>query len=290
MKKLMIIGSVHTDLIQYVRQLPKGNEAPEVIRNETRVSGGGFAAGRLFSTLGFPFDVFCDPGESVYGQYARKEAEKYGIRLPEGSGEIGGCTYTLIGENGDQGVFCVDGSEYHFSLSMLYDSDPDEYGAVCVFSDMMVCEGCEDVIEALRELELPVYAVFSSRASEVSEEVREALYALEPVMIMRDSDAYEIIERKTSKLEEAAKLIHQDTKAPVILLTKDGSAYYLDDTDSWMAPAKQKGETDLFAAAYIASRMAGVDNKNGMMFANENSRENEENTMKKRLAGMILHR
>jgi hypothetical protein len=36
--------------------------------------------------------------------------------------------------------------------------------------------------------------------------------------------------------------------------------------------------------------MAGVDRKNGMMFANEASAGNDPAAMKQRLAGMILHR
>ncbi len=124
----MIIGSVHTDLVQYVRELPRGNENAEVLKSETRIAGGGYAAGSFFHELGFPFQVICDPGDGVYGEYARNEALQNEIELLEGSEETGGCTYTLIDQNGSQGVFLVDGSEYHFSLAQVYDINPDEFG------------------------------------------------------------------------------------------------------------------------------------------------------------------
>lgn len=286
----MIIGSVHTDLVQFVKELPKGNEAPEILKTETRVCGSGFQIGRFFREIGFPFTVICDPGESVYGEKARAEAKKYGIELAEGSGEIGGCTFTMIDRSGNQGVFCVDGSEYHFSLSRVYDINPDEYGAVALAAEMLAGDDVQDVIDLLNELELPLYLICSARTGELSSEVLEALSAFEPVMIFNDSDACSLCAQKTRRLEEAARLIQNMTRAPVMILMNDGDAFYLDGEDSWVAPSEQKADTEIWAAAFIAARMAGVDARNSMMFANENSRSYHGETMKQRLAGMILHR
>ena len=285
----MIIGSVHTDLMQYVKTLPKGNEEPQILRIDTRIAGAGYEASRVFAGLNFPFHVICDPGISVYGDYARNEAEKLGIALCEGSDEIGGCTFTLIDENGNEGVLCVDGSEYHFSLAQVYDIDPDEYGAVIVCSEMLACEGSEEIIDLLNEMEVPVYLVISERISEIRKDVLEAIYEFEPVLIAKDSDVSELGEGAGTKLDEAARMMHGKTHAPVILLCKEG-ALYMDDEDSWMAPETDRPHTGRYAAALAAARMAGVDMKNAMVFANENNEQRTEDEMKKRLAGMILHR
>ena len=290
MKKVMIIGSVHTDLVQYVRELPRGNENAEVLKSETRIAGGGYAAGSIFHELGFPFQVICDPGDGVYGEYARNEALQNEIELLEGSEETGGCTYTLIDQNGAQGVFLVDGSEYHFSLAQVYDISPDEFGAVLVYSEMLVSEGSEEIIDLLNEMEVPVYVCFSSRTAEISSEMIDALCAFEPVMIMRDEEAYELCGRKAKSADEAAAILNDMSKAPVIILMKKNDVLYLDAQTSWIAPAKQKLHTDTWASAFAAAQMAGVDTKNGMMFANENGASYDAETMKQRLAGMILHR
>ncbi len=286
----MIIGSVHTDLVQYVRELPRGNENAEVIKSETRIAGGGFAAGCFFHELGFPFQVICDPGEGVYGENARRAALRHEIGLSEGSEETGGCTYTLIDQTGAQGVFCVDGSEYHFSLAQVYDINPDEFGAVLIYSEMLASEDSEEIIDLLNELEVPVYICFSSRTAEINADLLEALCAFEPIMIMRDEESYELCGRKAKSADEAAALLNDMSRAPVIILMKNNDVLYLDAQTSWIAPAEKKAQTDTWVAAFAASQMAGVDMKNGMIFANENGSSYDADTMKQRLAGMILHR
>ena len=285
----MIIGSVHTDLMQYVITLPKGNEEPQILRTDTRIGGAGYEAARMFAGLNFPFHVISDPGISVYGDYAREEAEKLGIELCEGSDEIGGCTFTLIDKSGNEGILCLDGSEYHFSLAQVYDIDPDDYGAVIVYSEMLVSDGSEEIIDLLNEMEMPVYLVISERISEIRKDVLEALYGFEPVLIAKDSDVWALNEDTGTQLDEAARMIHKQTHAPVILLSKDG-ALYMDEKDSWMAPGTDRPHTDRYAAALAAARMAGIDLKNAMVFANESTQQRTEDEMKKRLAGMILHR
>ena len=289
MKTAMIIGSVHTDLMEYVKTLPKGNEEPQILSADTRIAGAGYEAARMFSGLNFPFHVISDPGILVYGDFAREEAEKLGIQLCKGSDEVGGCTLTLIDENGNEGVLCVDGSEYHFSLIQVYDVDPAEYGAVIIYSEMLVSGGSEEIIDLLDEMDSPVYLVISERISEIRRDVMEAVFEYHPVLIAKDSDVWALGYDISPQLDEAARMIHRKTHAPVILLSKEG-ALYTDQTDSWMAPGTERPETDRYAAAIAAARLAGVDMKNAMVFANESTQKRTDDEMKKRLAGMILHR
>jgi sugar/nucleoside kinase (ribokinase family) len=288
MKKLMIIGSVHTELLTYVKALPKGNEDAEILSMSQRVSGGGYRAAAVFRSLGFPCDVICDPGEGVYGDYARQEALRINLELPQGSGETGGCTYRMEDPEGNDAVFCVDGSEYHFSLAQIYDIDPDEYGAIAVYSEMLAGEDADELIEALRQIELPLYVIWGSRAQEVYNETLEALCGLSPVLILDERDAEELTGRK-EKAEETAAALHEITKEAVLLVLDQG-VLYSDGQDVWVAPAKARAEREVYAAYYIASQMAGVDKKNGMMFACEAGERKDPAGMKERLAGMILHR
>lgn len=288
MKKLMIIGSVHTELLTHVKALPKGNEEAEILSVSQRVSGGGYRSAAVFQSLGFPCDVICDPGEGVYGAYARQEALKINLELPEGSEETGGCTYRMIDPRGNDAVFCVDGSEYHFSLAQIYDIDPADYGAIAVYSEMLAGDYADELIEALREIELPLYVIWGTRAQEVYNETLEALADLSPVMILDERDAEELTGRKKNAEETAASLA-EITKEAVLLLSDEG-VLYNDGEDAWVAPCKVKPEREVYAAYYIASQMAGVDKKNGMMFAAEAGEHKDPSRMKERLAGMILHR
>ena len=288
MKKLLIIGSVHTELRTYVKALPKGNEEAEILSQRQTVSGGGYQAGRCFRMLGFPFTVICDPGEGVYGDFAREGAAELGIELAEGSGEIGGCTFRMIDPAGNDAAFCVDGSEYHFSITQVYDIDPDEYGAAAVYAEMLSGEGAEELVDVLRELEMPLYLIFGEKSRDILPEALEALKDLSPVMIMDESDAFDLNGAK-ERPDTIAQKLSAETRAAVMILSGSGVLYCSPD-DTWVAPCSEKPQCHVWAAYCIAAFMAGVDRRNGMMFANEASAGNDPAAMKQRLAGMILHR
>ena len=288
MKKLLIIGSVRTELITYVRALPKGNEEAEVLSRRQTVGGGGYHAARCFSSLGFPFTVICDPGEGVYGGFARQAAADLGAELASDSGEIGGCTFRMIDPEGNDAVFCVDGSEYHFSMTQVYDIDPDEYGAIAVYAEMLSGDGAEELVDVLRELEMPLYLIFGEKSRQILPEAFEALCELSPILIMDENDAYEFNGTKDMP-DTIARKLEKETGAAVMILSDSGVLYHSPD-GTWVAPCSEKPLCHDWAAYCIAALMAGVDRKNGMMFANEATAGNDPAALKQRLAGMILHR
>ena len=289
MKKLMIIGTVHTDLCASVRTLPKGNEDPEILSMTQSVSGGGYKAALVYEKLGFPYELLCDPGTGVYGDFARKTAGENGISVPSLSEAVGGCTYRMMDAEGNEGVFLVEGSEYDFSIDMLDGIYADEIGAFAVFSGMLAGQGAEDIIEVLREVEAPVYFICDERAAELDEDVLEVLFALRPVMLIHDSDAAILCGDDNCSLDEAADRLSALIGNDVIILRSDG-ACFADGNQRMIAPREKKTDAGTYAGAYIAARTAGVDCRNSLMFAGEQTGNADGEQMKKRLAHMITYR
>lgn len=294
MKKLLMIASLHTDLFAKADALPRGNEdfvMPECTR---RIDGCGCSMARFFEKIGFPYDLICDPGTGVYGEYARQTAAQEGIRLIEGSTETGGCTFRMEDQSGSQRVFLVEGSEFHFRSEQLYDLDAGEYAAVAVSSEMLVSSEADELIEALRELELPLFFIAGRRILEVSEDVLDDFFALNPRLIISDRDAYDLLGASKETADEAASALFRMCEAPVCILMSDAGAYFTDGNERWIAKGQHKADTDIWAAARIAAWLSGVDEKNGMVFANEYGYARMDDaaaeSARKRLAGMILHR
>lgn len=283
MKKTIVFGPVHTDVIMNVASLPKGNEETETLSTYNEVSGGGYLAGRLFNELDFPFEVICDPGKGIYGDYARGEAEKAGIHLFDENEEIGGCVMKMRDPKGNEASFCVDGSERHFSFEQIYDADPDEYGLAAVFSGMIVSDGADELVQSLGDFEIPMVFVCSERVQEIELDVLDGLFALKPLTVISADDILSLTGQKTA--QKAAQKLHEETDAPVIVLSKDGSyCYTLKETIT--LECNMNHTADEWAAAFIAAKAAGLDERNAMQFANHFNFENA----KQALAALILNR
>ena len=290
MKKLMVIGTIHTDLRASVRTLPKGNEEPEILSMTRSVSGGGYMAALVYEKLGFPYELLCDPGTGVYGDFARQTAMENGIVLPSLSDAVGGCTYRMQDQEGNEGVFLVEGSEYDFSIDMLDEVYADEIGGFAVFSDMLAGQGAEDIIEVMREVEVPVYFIYDDRAQELDEDVLEAVFALKPVLFIHEKDAGALCGKEGCPLDEAADSLYRLTGNDVIILQAEGGACFFDGSQRMIAPGKKKADAGTYAGAYIAACTAGVDQRNSLMFAGEQGGYDDKEQMKKRLAQMITYR
>ena len=77
MKKVLLMGSMMSDVYGKVTRMPKGNEDFNLLEKKTRVSGSALTCASILNGFSFPFDTTCMIGTGVYGEpvadYCHKE-------------------------------------------------------------------------------------------------------------------------------------------------------------------------------------------------------------------------
>ncbi len=289
----MIIGPVVTDIVSYVKKLPLGNEEMQVEDYEQRVSGMGYHTALLMSLFHFPYELLSDCGSGVYGTAAYDACLQEGLEVKQNHPGIAGCTYHIVDPGGNYQYYCVPGAEYDFDPDIMQEIDPKQFSAIALCGDMFCGEGADDLMEMLREIELPLYFQCGMRIDEAGEAALSSLYDLNPVLLLNEADAV-FLRGKEEDIDTAAKNLHARTKAPVIILKNGEGAYYYDGTDSYIAPFADQAESEIYYAAFLAARTAGVDWKNALVFAGECMRLDEDEEalqqLRQRLAAMIMQK
>lgn len=292
MEKMMIIGPVVTDIISYVAKLPRGNEEMVIDGYEQRVDGMGYHTALLMSLFHFPYEMFADCGSGVYGTAAYDTCVEEGLEVKQNNPGIAGCTYHVVDPEGNYQYFCVPGVEYDFDPDMMQEIDLKQFGSIALSGDMFCGEGADELMEMLREAELPIYFQCGLRIDEAGENVLSSLYALNPVLLLSEADACYLNGKEEAADIIAAKL-YQKTQAPVVILREEG-AYCHDGKENFMAPLDGSVNSDAFFAAFLSARSAGVDFKNALVFAGEcmDMDETEETLQRyrERLAAMIMQK
>lgn len=293
MDKLMIIGPVVTDIVSYVKTLPRGNEEMQVEDYEQRIGGMGYHTALMMSLFRFPYELLSDCGSGVYGTAAYDACVQEGLEVKQNNPGIAGCTYHIVDPEGNYQYYCVPGTEYDFDPDIMQEIDPKQFSAIALCGDMFCGEGADDLMEMLREVELPLYFQCGMRIDEAGEAALSSLYALNPVLLLNEADALFLI-GKEEGIDTAAEKLHARTQAPVIILKNGEGAYYYDGSESYIAPFAEHTESEIYFAAFLAARTAGVDYKNALVFAGGcmTLDETEESLQRQReqLAAMIMQK
>ena len=76
MKKVLLMGSMMSDVYGKVTRMPKGNEDFNLLEKKTRVSGSALTCASILNGFSFPFDTTCMIGAGVYGDLAADYCRK----------------------------------------------------------------------------------------------------------------------------------------------------------------------------------------------------------------------
>jgi len=253
MKKILVIGSIRKEILSHVSSLPKGNEDIESIDVEEKIGGGAYYTGLLMEKMQFPYTLLACVGTGANGEEIREKLDEEGIICFESEG-IHGSFYQLIDPQGNTGSFVVDGCEYDFLMDELQYLDMDEHASVILFSEMLNEDTVDDILYALEEMQLPVYFVLNEDGYELDPVIRNAIYALEPVVIMHENDHI------------YASSVKENTNQDVILVKKDGIGYYgKEEFEAF--PYENNCNMDLFAASFVLGCNIGLQMKDAVAFA-----------------------
>lgn len=267
MKKVLVLGSIVTDLYNTVQRLPQANEPFEIAEGKIRTSGSAYTCGCILNGFGFPYVSLSVIGSGVYGDAAAKECDEKGIPYIR-SEDIAGCTYTLEDRSGQKTSIAVPGCEYETDYSFFQDLDKDEISMAVVFGGMLCGESSEDLIRGLEDLSVPVLFIPTDRIFEADEDAVNALLQLNPSVFMSDEQGCYLCGEDYEELSQMAEDVYTQLKQPVYVYQPKEGVYCTDGEETWIAPADRKGENpDHVIGAFVTALSCGVDSKNAMMFA-----------------------
>ena len=265
MKKVFLMGSMMSDVYGKVTRMPKGNEDFNLLEKKTRVSGSALTCASILNGFSFPFDTTCMIGTGVYGEPVADYCHKENIPFVR-SEDTAGCTMTLVDVSGQKSVFKVPGCEYEVDEEQLLQLDPSEIGLVVVFDDILTGGSCDELLRALEDLNVPILAVLSENILGVPEEVLDGLFALEPSLFV-GKEAMSVLVDGETDLADLADDLYEETQASIFLPMDQEGIYCRNVDGSFIAPNNKRVNVDHVIGAFVTAMIAGVDEKNALMFA-----------------------
>ena len=148
MKKILVIGSTVADVTISLDHLPEPEE--DIIPGAQKISLGGcaFNVSNMLRLFRVPYTLFSPVGTGIYGDFVKKELEKYDIRRyaeREGQPAAGidmealpypqeenGCCYCLVDKTGNRTFMALHGAEYRFRKEWFSRLNMQEYDRIYV--------------------------------------------------------------------------------------------------------------------------------------------------------------
>lgn len=292
MKKTLVIGSTHVDLLSNVKQLPKGNEDFQIENTMQRVTSGAFIMARQFHAFDFDFEYLSPVGTGVYAQAVIQEAKKNDIEMKYQIDGMNGCTYTLMDPDGETSEFIMPGAEYEFDRSFTEELYPKEIGNIVLFGEMLTGEeeSISDLLETLDDLNKPIYFIPNGRSQDIPENAMQSLLQLKPVIYLTDTEAYYLANEYSGELRDVANHLYDLTQCTIMIIKQKEGCFVKEEKDIYLAPCRNIVDVDLHASLFMIAKQAGVDDKNALMFAGEYAEKEKFDIVqaKHRLAGIIL--
>lgn len=213
MKKILVIGSTVADVTISLDHLPEPEE--DIIPGAQKISLGGcaFNVSNMLRLFRVPYTLFSPVGTGIYGDFVKKELEKYDIRhYAEREGqpaagidmealpypqEENGCCYCLVDKTGNRTFMALHGAEYRFRKEWFSRLNMQEYDRIYVCGleiEEPTGEQIVDFLETCREQEI-IYAP-GPRMVSVPAARQDRLLALHPVLHLNAAEVTAWLKQK----------------------------------------------------------------------------------------------
>lgn len=294
MKKTLIIGTMQTEWLEYVKELPKGNEDYEVLSSRLQLSGSALKAASLYQQFGFPYEVIAPVGRGSAGETLSAYLEEKQIDVQHVEGIHGSSTLLVDSKDRSNRIYAP-GVEFDISNNLFMTIDPENIDRVLVFGDALISENAKDVIDLLQEIQQEVYFAPGSYFQSIEDSILDAMLDFHPIMILEDTDLllenFEYLETMISGLQE-------DSHNTILFLAQFQGLYGFELTQKFLLKNTSFEDAEYIAIAYSLARLANVDSKNALLLAQEMGIAaihhqtlsfQQMELFKQRLKGMILH-
>ncbi|MBR2067018.1 MAG: hypothetical protein IJ875_01985 [Solobacterium sp.] len=266
MKKIVLIGSVHMEMLTHIDTPFRANEDIQTGNQEEYLSGSGYQSALLLKQVNEEFIWPVVVGGGIYGEKVKKELKQLDIPYKEVDYPYG-LTYRVIYENGTDAYLSTTEIEYDVDLDILEYLETEEIEAVILHGEMLKGDKALQIIAILQYLQVPVYYV--AMAHKEDEMDWGLISSLKPIVFIEEKEAlmqYE--EKEDAVIDELIKKIYNDFgKKEVFYMSPKDEIYYYDGEEMQLMPMEEKGSIALFASAYAIARNYVIDQKNAMAFA-----------------------
>lgn len=274
--KTLVLGTCCLDLVMNVEKIPQNGT--DLNANSMSLNMGGMAYNvyQAITTTGEDAILGCPAGEGPFSDIIEKFYEQRGVKpFARSKGLDNGVCLCLVDKNGERTFIAYHGAEYKFQKEWYKDVNFDEIDMI-YFSGLEVEEDTGiNLVEFLEEKQKPCLFAPSSRVVGIEKEVLERIYQLHPILHINEYEAEVISGNKN--IEEAAEIIFNKTKAPVIVTLGEKGAYIVTDKEKCYVettPVDSKdivdsiGAGDGHAGAFIAGLKKGYSVKEACKYAN----------------------
>ena len=223
MKKILLIGSVTTDVTMRVDRLPAKEEDVNVQEQVMRVGGCAFNASSAVRLLDVPFTLAYDLGTGVYGDHIAREMAAREIPVFWRNKKENGSCYCLVEPDGDRTFLAVHGAEYEFPDEMFTGLDPQDYDLCYISGIDLEDEAGGGIVRCARRMQQGgAQVVFAAgpRIMHITEDRLRAVMDVHPILHLNRREGQMLAHRLGIMFQsdhDVAVALHDVTKAPVIM-------------------------------------------------------------------------
>ncbi len=294
MKKTLIIGTVQAEWLEYVKELPKGNEDYEVLSSHLQLSGSALKAATVYQQFGFPYEVIAPVGEGSVGDELGNYLSEKQIDVQHIEGIHGSSTLLIDTKNRSNRIYAP-GVEFNISNNLFTTIEPKDFERVLVFGDALISENAKDVLGLLEEIGQEVYFAPGSYFQAIEDELLDAMLDLHPIMVLEDTD---LLLENFDYLETMISGLQEESQNTILFLAQFQALYGFELKQKFLLENSAFADEEYIAIAYSLAKLANIDAKNALLFAqemgvaakNHQTLSSQQITLfKQRLKGMILH-
>lgn len=234
MKKVLLIGSVTTDVTLCMDHLPNVEEDVNVQNMTMRPGGCVCNIASVFRVKQVPYTLCYSLGTGMYAKYLEEELGKRNINSGYRLQEENGACFCLVDKDGNRTFLAVHGAEYHFPEEMFASLHSDDYAFAYAGGIDVEEETGENIITCLERMhEHGVRICFAPgpRIGHIAMHKLERLLALQPVLHMNLREGMTLVQRlpkSASDEREVLQALHEMTQQIVVITNGENPLMYCD--------------------------------------------------------------
>ena len=274
-KKCLVIGAAMLDIIMEIDQLPKSGEDAYAKSQSMTVGGCAYNVADIMKHFEVEHTFFAPVGSGMYAGFVEEELERTGhTSVIKSSAMDNGYCLCMVEADGERTFLTLPGIECRFEKEWFSKLDAGEYDLVYVSGYELEGEGGDVILDFLEgHPKLQVYYAPGPRITYISEEKRERMAALCPVVHLNEMESLTFTGTET--VEEAARILAEKNKNTVIVTLGDKGVYLMENGVGKVVPSDKAEVVDTIGAgdshigAIMSMRALGADFETAVRTANK---------------------
>jgi sugar/nucleoside kinase (ribokinase family) len=274
-KGCLVIGAAMLDIVMEIDRLPNSGEDVYAKTQTMMVGGCAFNVADIMKHFHVKHTLFAPVGTGMYADFIEKELQKTGHQSAIKVADMdNGYCLCMVEADGERTFLTLPGVECRFEKEWFDMLDVSEYDSVYVCGYELEGDGGDVILDFLEaHSELTVYYAPGPRITYISEEKRERMQALHPVVHLNEMESLTFTGKDT--VQEAAEALAEMNHNTIIITLGSKGVYLLEHGKGQIIPSKKAvvvdtiGAGDSHIGAVISMRERGHDFECAIRTANQ---------------------